>query len=51
MKKRVAIIYSKQKLSLFCRDDTRQAKKPDFHCALQTELIPKVQKRNKKRCY
>ena len=48
MKKRVAIIYCKQKLSLFCMDDTRQAKKTYFHCALQTELIPKV---HKKRCY
>ena len=51
MKKCIAIIYYKQKLSLSCSDDTRQAKKLYFHRALQAELIPKVQKRNKKRCY
>ena len=46
----IAIIYYKCKLSLFRRDDTKQAKSLIFTVVPQTEQVPKVQKKTK-RCY
>ena len=40
----------KYELSLFGRDDTKQAKNLIFIVVPQVEQFPKVQKRKKKRC-
>ena len=45
----IAIVYYKRKLSLFGKDDTRQAKSLIFIVVPQAEQAPKV-KKNLKRC-
>ena len=44
----IAIIYYKCKLSLFGRDDTKQAKSLIFIVVPKTEQVPKVKKKQKK---
>ena len=46
-KQSIAIIHYKCELSLFGRDDTKQAKNLIFIVVYQAEQVPKVQKKNK----